>query len=153
MAFPSRAIFGLGTHLRIGDGNVPESFTKVAEVRTISGPTLTTDILDVTSHCSQGGVREFKGGLIDPGELTFTLNFQPGEPTHGVKNGLQRDQLAKTVRNFELAFPPGIGFVWEFVGIITGFPLTFPIDEVITADVTIKITGLPNFEKVTPPGF
>lgn len=153
MAFPSRAIFGLGTQLQSGDAQVPENFSTVAEVRSISGPTLTTDILDVTNHESQGGVREFKGGLIDPGELTFDLAFQPGEPTHGNKAGLQRDQLAKTTRNYHLVWPPGIGFTWAFVGIITGLPLTFPIDEVITASVTIKITGLPNFEYAVPVGY
>lgn len=153
MAYPSRAIFGLGTQLQAGDAQVPENFTTVSEVRSISGPTLTTDILDVTSHESQGGVREFKAGLIDPGELTFDLAFQPGEPTHGTKAGLQRDQLARTVRNYHLVFPPGIGFTWAFLGLITGLPLTFPTDEVITASVTIKVTGLPNFEFEVPPGF
>lgn len=153
MSFPSGAIFGQGTHLRLGDGQVPENFIKVAEVKSISGPTLTTDILDVTNHCSQGRVREFKAGLIDPGELTFTMNFQPGEPTHGVKQGLQNLQLSGAVRNYELAFPAGIGFTWGFAGIVTALPVNFPIDEVITSDVTIKVTGLPNFEKVVPPGF
>lgn len=153
MAFPSRSIFGLGTQLQAGDGADPENFLTIAEVRSISGPTFTTDILDVTSHESQGGVREFKAGLIDPGELTFDLAFQPGEITHGIKAGLQRDLLTRRVTNYHLVFPPGIGFTWQFFGIVTGLPLNFPIDEVITASVTVKITGLPNFEFQTPPGF
>lgn len=153
MAFPSGAIFGQGTQLRLGDGQVPENFMKIAEVRSISGPTLTTDILDVTSHCSVGRVREFKAGLIDPGELTFTLAFQPMEPTHGVTLGLQNLLLSGAVRNYELAFPAVIGVVWEFQGIVTGLPVNFPIDEVITADITVKVTGLPDFAKVVPPGF
>jgi len=153
MSFPSRSIFGLGTQLRVGDGQNPENFTHIAEVRSISGPTLTSDILDVTSHESQGGIREFKAGLIDPGELTFMIAFQPGEPTHDAKAGLQSDLLNRTVRNFELVFPPPIGFTWGFQGIVTGLPVNFPIDEVITADVTVKVTGLPDFEKVTPPGY
>lgn len=153
MAYPSRAIFGLGTQLQAGDGQTPQNYSTVAEVRSISGPTLTTDILDVTSHESQFGVREFKAGLIDPGELTFDLAFQPGEPTHGIRTGLQADQLNRTVRSYHLVFPSPIGFTWAFVGIVTGLPLTFPIDEVITASVTIKVTGLPDFEFATPPGF
>ena len=146
MGFPSQAIFGLGTQLQLGDGGSPEAFTTIAEVRSISGPTLTTDILDVTNHDSQGGVREFKAGLIDPGELTFDIAFQPGEATHGAISGLQADQLNRTVRNFKLVFPTGVGVTWAFQGIVTGLPVTFPIDEVITASVTIKITGLPDFD-------
>ena len=153
MAYPSRAIFGLGTQLQRGDGLVPENFSTVAEVRSISGPSMTTDILDVTNHESQGGVREFKAGLIDPGELTFDLAFQPGEPSHGVKAGLQKAQLDRAVENYHLVFPPGIGFTWEFQGILTGLPLTFPIDEVITSSVTLKVTGLPDLEFDTPPGW
>lgn len=153
MAYPSRAIFGLGTQLQRGDGLVPQNFSTVAEVRSISGPSMATDILDVTNHESQGGVREFKAGLIDPGELTFDLAFQPGEPSHGAKAGLQKAQLDRAVEDYHLVFPPGIGFTWEFQGIVTGLPLTFPIDEVITSSVTLKVTGLPDLEFLTPPGW
>ncbi|MCP4201159.1 MAG: outer capsid protein Hoc [bacterium] len=153
MAYPSRAIFGLGTRLDRGDGQTPENYSAIAEVRSISGPSMATDILDVTNHESQGGVREFKAGLIDPGELTFDCAFQPGEPSHGAKAGLQKAQLDRAVDNYNLVFPPGIGFTWLFQGIVTGLPLTFPIDEVITSSVTLKVSGLPNFEYATPPGW
>lgn len=153
MAYPSRAIFGLGTQLQRGDGQTPENFGTIAECRSISGPSMATDILDVTNHESQGGVREFKAGLIDPGELTFDLAFQPGEPSHGTRAGLQKAQLDRALDNYHLVFPPGIGFTWLFQGIVTGLPLTFPIDEVITSSVTLKVTGLPDFEQTTPPGW
>lgn len=150
MAYPSRAIFGLGTQLQAGDGLVPQAFTTIAEVRSISGPSMATDIIDVTSHESQFGVREFKAGLIDPGELTFDLAFQPGEPTHGARAGLQKDQVARTIRTYHLVFPNTVGFTWAFLGIVTGMPFTFPTDEVIASSVAIKVTGLPDFEYSTP---
>ncbi len=153
MAYPSRAIFGQGAQLQIGDGQTPENFMTVAEVRSISGPSMATDELDVTSHESQGGVREKKPGLIDPGQLTFDLAFQPGEPTHGAKQGLLRNQLARSMDNYNLVFPQSIGFTWQFFSFVQGVPLTLPIDEVITASVTMTISGLPNFEFATPPGY
>lgn len=154
MAYPSRAIFGLGTQLQRGDGQSPvENFSTIAEVRSINGLSPASDILDVTNHESQGGVREFKCGLIDPGELTFDLAFQPGEPSHGIKAGLQKAQMERSLDNYHLVFPPGIGFTWLFTALVTGVPLAFPIDEVITSSVTLKVSGLPDFEHETPPGW
>lgn len=144
MGFPSQAIFGINTQLQLGDGGVPENFTTIAEVRSIAGPTFTNDILDVTNHDSENGVREFKAGLTDPGDLTFTLNFQPTEPTHDDSTGTLSLLVSKVVRNFRLVFPGSIR-TWQFGGIITGHPVNFPIDDVLTADVTLKVTGIPNF--------
>ena len=144
MGFPSQAIFGINTLLQLGDGGSPENFTTIAEVRSIAGPTLSNDILDVTNHDSQGGVREFKAGLTDPGDLTFDLNFQPAEPTHDDLTGTLSLLISKAVRNFQLVFPGAIR-TWGFAGIMTGHPVNFPIDDVLTANVTLKVTGIPNF--------
>lgn len=142
MGFPSDAVFGLGTQLQVGDGESPENFTTICEVRSLDGPTLTTDILDVTNHCSQGGVREFKAGLIDPGEISFEMAYVPGDPAH---EQLLSDQVARRIRNYRIVWPVNIR-TFGFQGIITGLPFTFPIDEVVTASVTVKLTGLPNFD-------
>jgi len=46
------AVAAFGTLLKIGDGGGPESFTTIAEVRTLGGPELSRDTVDVTSHDS-----------------------------------------------------------------------------------------------------
>ena len=144
MGFPSQAICGINTLLQLGDGGAPESFTTIAEVRSISGPTLTNDIIDITNMDSVGGVREFKAGLTDPGDLTFDINFQPTEGTHDDVTGTLSLLISKVTRNFRLVFPDG-SRTWQFGGIIVGHPVSFPIDDAITASVTLKITGLPDF--------
>ena len=53
--------FGNGTILTVG--------TAIAELESISGPSISMDTIDVTTHNSTGGIREFVGGMID-GRIT-----------------------------------------------------------------------------------
>lgn len=144
MGFPSSAIFGINTQLQLGDGGAPEIFTTIAEVKTIAGPTFTNDIIDITNHDSLNGVREFLAGLTDPGDLTFGLNFQPNEATHSAATGTLSLLVSKARRNYRIVFPSAVA-TWQLRGVITGHPVNFPIDDVLSADVTLKVTGIPDF--------
>ena len=139
MGFPSQAIFGINTELQLGDNGSPENFTTIAEVRSERPEHERRPLID-----SQNGVREFKAGLTDPGDLTFDLNFQPAEPTHDDSTGTLSLLVSKAVRNHRIIFPGSIR-TWQFQGIYTGHPVNFPIDDVLTANVTLKVTGIPNF--------
>ena len=61
----------------------------IAGVRDISGPGLSADTIDVTTHDSPGAVREFIKSLIDAGEISFDLAWDP-EDTAGQKILLDR---------------------------------------------------------------
>ena len=50
----SNAVSSYGTLLKIGDGGGTEVFTPLAEVKSIEGPDMETDIIDVTTHSSAG---------------------------------------------------------------------------------------------------
>jgi predicted secreted protein len=139
----TQAIFALGTLLKIGDGGGPETFTTIAEVMSISGPGLTSDTIDVTSHSSTGGFREFIMGLSDGGEVTFTINYNPTQATHNATTGLLRDYINRTRRNFKIVFPDGSSTTWSFTGVVTGFSMSAPTDAQLSADVTIKVSGAP----------
>lgn len=140
----SNAVFGQGTLLQIGDGGSPtETFTTIAEVTEISGPSLALDVIDVTSHDSTGGWREKIGGLLDGGEVTFTINYLPSNATHNATTGLLRDLKNRTKRNFKLVFPDAGSSTWSFTALVTSFEPSEPIDDRLTADVTLSITGQP----------
>jgi predicted secreted protein len=137
------AISAFGTLLKIGDGAGPENFTTIGEVANISGPSLSMDSIDVTSHSSPDGWREFIGGLLDGGEISFDINFHPTESTHKLATGLLGDMSAKTVRNFELIFPDGSSTKWSFAALVTAFETGEPIDDKLSASVTLKLAGKP----------
>jgi hypothetical protein len=100
----SDGISAFGTALQIGNGGTPEAFTTIAEVINISGPTLSLETIDVTSHGSTDAWREFVAGLKDPGEITFDINFVPTGATHSYSTGLINDYDDRTLRNSSLFF-------------------------------------------------
>jgi len=140
----SDAVSAYGTLLKIGDGGGPEVFTTLAEVKGIEGPTMETEVIDVTTHSSAaaGAFREKLATLIDAGEVTFDLNLVPGNSQH---DALRADQIARTKRNFELWFPSSVSADIEFQAVVTNFPLSFPVDGQIESSVTLTITQAPTF--------
>jgi hypothetical protein len=140
----SNAVSAYGTLLKIGDGGGTEVFTTLAEVKSIEGPTMETDIVDVTTHSSaaSGAFREKLATLIDAGEVTFDLNFVPGDRQH---TQLRTDQLARTKRNFEIWYPGSVSADIEFQAVVTNFPLSFPVDGPMESSVTLTITQAPTF--------
>ena len=138
----SQAIFAHGTLLKIGDGGGPEVFTTVAEAQSIKGPNIKQATIDVTSH-SSGGWKEFIGGILEGGQVTFQLNFIPTDATQGNTSGLLRDLKNRTKRNFKLVLTdPGVT-TWAFTALVTDFPIDAPTDGKLSASVTLQITGIP----------
>ncbi len=135
------AITAFGTLLKIGDGAGTEVFTTIAEVTDIGGPELALEIAEVTSHSSTGGWKEKIGALLDGGQVSLSINYIPTNVTHNATGGLIRDMVARNVRNFTLTFPNST--VWAFSALVVGFSPTEPIDNALTADVTLEITGVP----------
>lgn len=139
----SAAIAAYGTLLKRGDGGAPETFTTVGEVKSISGPTVEVDTIDVTTHSSaaSGAYREFIPSLINPGEVEFEINYVPSDVTH---TGLRNDLVNRTKRNWQVVLPTAIQTI-SFAGYVMRLPFEFPTDEVAKATVTIKITGAVTF--------
>ena len=139
----SNAIPGYGTLLKIGDGaGTAEQFTTIAEVGDIAGPGFSVDTNDVTSHDSPGAMREFKAGLIDPGELSFPINFQPTNATHDAVTGLLSVMSDRAVTNFKLIFPDTGATEAAFAALVTKFDVKEPVAGIISADLTLKISGV-----------
>lgn len=137
-------ISAYGTLLKRGNGATPtEVFTTVAGVRSISGPSTETDEADVTTHSSaaQGAYREFILTLIDAGSIEFDMNYDPDDTTH---QGVRSDFTGRVKRNWELVMPGAIETI-SFSGYVKTFSFDFPVDDAITAKVSIRLTGAVTF--------
>lgn len=117
------------------------AFNKIAEVKSITGPELSLNAVDVTHQNSPNAFKEFIGGLRDGGEITIEGNFYPGD-TNGQK-GLYDDLVAATVQDFRITFPAATGTVWTFKGLVTKFGTGAPLDDALSFSVSIKITAMP----------
>jgi len=132
-----------GTLLKIGDGGATEAFTTIAGVRDISGPGIKQRTAEVTNHSSTGGYAEYVGTILEGGEVSFELVFDPADNTQDYGNGLLGDLVGRTVRNFNLVFPDTGATTWAFAALVTEFEPKEPVDGALTANCTLMITGQP----------
>jgi predicted secreted protein len=136
----SNAILATGTLIQMADagGSV---FTTLAELRSISGPALTRNVNDVTTHNSVGGWEEALPGMARSGEISFDINYVPTEATHNNSTGLVFVFRTNAKRNFKLIFSNVGATTWTFAGYVVGFEVGAEVDTALTASVTIKPDG------------
>ncbi len=139
----SSATIGFGTLFKRGDGGGPETFTTLAEVISISGPSLSMDTVDVTHMESTGTYREFLPGLKDGGEVSVTVNFLPGDSTQNVAAGILKDYDDRVLRNFQIVFPDSGTTTWTFAAYVTAFEPETPLEDKMTASIIMKVSGQP----------
>jgi len=129
----SNAISGVGTLFNRWNGS---SWDSLAEVNSISGPTMTRDFIDVTSLDSTGGYREYITGFRDAGTISLTMNF-----TRESYDLMKADFEDNEPKNYEIILPDTDVTSFEFCGLVTEIPLEIPTDDKVTVNVTIKLTG------------
>jgi predicted secreted protein len=125
-----------GTQFKRGDGEAVETFTAIASVTNIQGPGLSRNTIDVTAHDSPDNHMEFIGGLIDPGEVSLDINYDPA-----VHDTLVADLEDEDPRNYQVVFPNGA--TWAIKAIMTGFEPGAPIDDKLAATAAFKVSGKP----------
>lgn len=138
------AISSFGTLLKIGDGEGSESFTAIAQVMDISGPEQTLGTQEVTPQTAPNGAKVYIPTLLDGGDVSMDINYEPAGATHDQTTGLIKDQTDRTLRNFELVFPDTGTTTWSFSAFVTKFAPTAPVEGALTASITLKISGLPS---------
>jgi len=131
----SNAFAGVGTRFRRWNGT---SWDNIAEVNSISGPTMTRETIDVTSLDSTGGYREFIGGFRDGGTVQLAMNFT--EATYAIMKADFEDAADK---NYEILLETSATthFSLEFSGVVTECPIEITADDKVTSSVTIKVNG------------
>lgn len=127
-----------GTTLRIFDTYTALAYVTVAYVREISGLALSLDALDNTGHDNAGGARTFQAGLLDAGEATLTLHWDSTNNTHDV---LLTHLLNRNLGVFQLLYPDTTQD--NFTAYVTSFQPSAPVDDMLTATATLRLTSFP----------
>jgi predicted secreted protein len=116
----------------------------IAQVKNFSGPSLSLDTADVTTHDSTLGWEEVVGTILRSGEITIDLEYDPNAATHkNLSGGLLYDMTSRTATAWTLTFPSVPAVSWTFNAFVTKFEPAAPHDADLTASVTLKITGAP----------
>jgi hypothetical protein len=99
----------------------------------------------------QRGLRWQRGGIdyptrrddvADPGEVTASLVYDPTDASH---TRLARYMKNRITANFKICEVSTGGSVSSFTGYIKAMSREIPMDDVITCDVTFKVSGLPGY--------
>lgn len=128
-------IDAFGTQWSIHNGAAPGTFAAVAEVISIDLLDISAESYDTTSHDSEGQWREFIGGLKDGGELSMEVNFDPA------LHASLLDLLSVT-RLMKIVLPAAADDTEvAFSGHISGISGAAPVDDKLSATVTVKVSG------------
>jgi predicted secreted protein len=137
----SLAVFAKGTQLKVGDGATPtEAFTLIPEVRSITGPSMSAETIDVTSHDTPGGFRDKIQGLKDWGTLSFEMLWAPSHAKH---QQLFDDYISGAVRHYSLTYPTVPPKTMTFSGWVGNNPTVSPFDGALGKTVELNIMGSP----------
>lgn len=134
---PSAAFAGVGTLFQRENSAGGGTYSTVAEVNSISGPSMSREIIDVTSLSSTGGYREFITGFRDGGEVTLELNF-----TITQFNLFKTDFERNASWNYRIVMSDTGATTLNFAGFVTSIPPNIMPDDKVTLTVTIKVTGV-----------
>lgn len=116
----------------------------IAEIKELGGISLSRDAIEKTHHGSPDAWREFLKGLKDGGEVSMVINYDPAAATHNATTGLLADFADDTtIDDYDIVFPDVGTTTWSFPGFITEFEAVPDLEDLLTANVTIKVAGKP----------
>lgn len=131
----SNAVNSVGTVLQRWSGS---AWVSIAEVRSITGPGITRDVIEVTNLDSTQGWKQFIAGFRDGGTVVASMNF-----TRAGFDLLMTDFEDDTLQNYQIVLSDAVATSIEFEGLVTELPLTINVGDAITMESTIKITSAP----------
>ena len=130
---------GGGITFEIGDGATPENFAAIANMTNIDISGRKVDEIDFTHLASTGGYRENRPGFKDAGAVSGTLHFDPTNTSH---QDIETKLNAGTVFNWRINWS-GAGWskYTNGTGFVTGEDIKINVNDPVSADVTIRLTG------------
>lgn len=143
MGTTPNALPAMNTYLYLGSSAVsPITYgaNPIANVGDYAGPSMSANIVDVTSHSNTDPWRQKITTLLDGGDLTLPCYFIPADTDH---KALLAVFTARELRQYKLVFPDTGHTTWYFDAYISAFRFTEPVAGVVTANVTFTVTGEP----------
>lgn len=129
----------VGTKLKVAaaTGNTDVA---VGGLKSISGIEVSADDVEVTDMGNTDGYREYLPGFKDGGEVSVS-GYMDGED-----DGQDRMYAlleSGDVVDCKIVFPDKIGKTWSFKAGVTKFATSADVDDAITFEATLKVSGKP----------
>lgn len=133
---------GYGVSLKVGATTAATEATVVlGGLTNIPPPPFSRDSVDVTNQSSPDMTKEYIPGLIDPGEISMELNWEPGNATDVVLLAMLGENAPRVFEQAYSQVTPAR--ICTFNAFLTNYEPGVPIDDRMTASVTFRVTGKP----------
>lgn len=116
------------------------TFATIAELGDLTPPEMMRNEFDATVQ--QRNIDNYVLGVLRRGAMTFPLNFIPTDGTHDHLTGLYKSLITEPppIEGYKITFPDGLQ--WILSGQVQAITPTAPVDGKLTADVTLRFSGL-----------
>ncbi|MFZ5816301.1 MAG: phage tail tube protein [Bacillota bacterium] len=126
------------------EGAMAGTYTDVAQVANITPPQPEREVVDIEDLDPADEIKRKLPSLIDAGEVSLTLNFDPAETS---QTTLEADFYAGDVHNYRILLPNN--YAWTFPAFISGWaPSEITAGDVLQVEVTFTVTGKPTLAPV-----
>lgn len=113
-----------GTTITFGTSNFS------ADLLDVTPPGPSREVIDISHMGLASGFKEFMpSDLVDWGEAKLTVAFDPATVP----------PIAAAAETVTITFPDGT--TWAFTGFLTKYESKAPMEDKMTADVTVKVSG------------
>lgn len=130
---------GHGAKLWVQNGT--GAITRIGQIMDVSGPSLQTTDVDVTTNDSPQHTKEYIASLIDAGELGFPVLFS----SRDAYETLRTFQINQTTLKVMLLLPSEPNVLVTCSGYVKELSGETPMEEAITNQVTFMVTGVVRF--------
>lgn len=134
------ANIGYGVTLAVSDAfpaTTPSN--TIGDIMSFTPPNPTRDIIDVTSSSSPNMTREFIAGLIDNGEASCEMIWDLGDAKDILLRSISLERNPRTYRATFAQYTPARTITFQ--AFLTGYDRGTPMDDKMTATITLKVTG------------
>lgn len=138
--------FGKGVELQIGNSTdgASTTYTAVAHVLdTLSGPDYSVDEKEDTDHQNSTNFKQFVPGLVDGGQISCKIGWDPAETIHQTLISLATN---RQTRDWRVVSPAPSGAYFQFTGFPSEVGHEFPYADFMAANLTIKVSSSITFE-------
>jgi hypothetical protein len=138
MATPE-AVSAQGTKWEIQPGGTG-AFYEIGELRDLKPPALSRKEIETTNHNSL--IDNFVAGILRRSPMTATIGYLPGGGIATNHDVIEQSIIQNRLDIHRVTFTdPVPHVVWLFSGYITNLGPSCPVDDGLTADVSVRPTG------------
>jgi hypothetical protein len=132
-----------GTQIQVMSQSSPETYETISGVGDITGPNTQVAEIETTSHSTGSPHRTYIPTLIDDGDLSFPMFWNPADPTQAIDSSFGLEYLFQNriTTKFRMVNTDPGHQTRTCYGFVKQIGETYPVQGICTRQVVIRIAG------------